>query len=347
MQFSPHTQNASIWNAIPLIERTKPPIVVAIDPPGDAAWQVAAISQLWVRHHQWQFDFNEGHVQYLVDTGVTPIAEANRFIAECKASDWYPHCFGILSPPAMARANLASTWWAIEFQRHCILNFGIDGKKFAVCGVSSQNDGYPFLGAEYYHCQEYQKGRFRYQQWFPIARALNPNAKLIISECGFTNLEAPLTHKATADAPHGDDIGYRGGYGVAPSFDYYDKMDEYLKVAARDSYVVGVALYGAGMNPDWATFEHLGHMEQLFDIRYEQNAPGGQEGPSGSESDAQDGAGTMPVSQEALNNALDIVWGTGRFLKGEQSLGGYTLPALGQQLQDAALVLKEAANPNP
>lgn len=332
IQFVPHSQNASIAKAIPLIARERPPHIIAIDPPGDAAEAVALVGMLWVRHHQWQYDFNEGHVRFLMETGVNPDAEARRFVAECQRQAWYPHAFGILSPPAMARGDIDITGWAIDFQLSCLSLFGVDGKQFAVCGVSSQNDGYAVPGATYYHCQEYQKGRLRYREWFPQT----DGQFLIISECGHTNLENDPIQKADSSAPHGDDIGFQGGHGVEGNPNYLAEMEAYRNELSKDAYVLTAAVYGVGMNEDWSTFEHVGtDAERLF-------ATTPPEAPTTPTQPMED---TMPT-QADIDNAKNVIWGVGRVLKGEQSLPGDTLPNLGQQLQDAAIVLGEAARPN-
>lgn len=53
------------------------------------------------------------------------------------------------------------------------------------------------------------------------------------------------------------------------------------------------------------------------------------------------------ITQAQIDNAGNVIWGVGRLLKGEQPLAGDTLPNLGQQLQDAWAVLKDASAPKP
>ena len=350
MNYTIHAQNASIWKAWPIIERERPEYIVTIDPPTEGVapdgtfvtlTNVTSISKIWGRHYAPQYDFNEGHVRWLMETGVSAQSEADRWVAAVRAQPWYPYAFGILSPPAMARAGLDITGWAFAFQFQAMRRFDEDGKEFAACGVSSQNEGYFVQGAQFYHCQEYQKGRLLYRSWFEReVIPYKPTAQLLISEASWTNLERTPPQNHDGSAPHGNDIGWRGGHGVEGNPDYIAEMEAARSEMAKDPYVIAAALYGAGMNEDWDSFEHVGTVAERLFVSSPPEPPTAPTEPI-------DGGGEWMPTQQEINVALDIIWGVGRVLKGEQSLPGDTLPNLGQQLQDASLVLKEAARPLP
>lgn len=273
MLLTGHSQESNLRRALPLIQETHPAYWVALDPPPDAAAAAAAAGTRLIVRRFWRYDFNPGAVQ--ADMGRPPAEAAAEFVASARAQGWYQHAWGVMTPPAMATASSQPDLlaWAVQFMATCVQQFGADGRACLVANVPTGNDGFLVPGARYYACQEYgwpcvdsqastPGGPFhayRYRHWFPPIRSQQPDAELAVLECGSTAL-LPAPHPVDASAPHGSDVGWRGGFGIAgvDPEEYWEGLLRYNQQAEADRYVLCLAVYQVGANDDWATFEHLG-----------------------------------------------------------------------------------------
>lgn len=253
----PHSQDASIRNALRLLDRAVPPYWVAIDPPGDAAQRIRDAGSMLIVRHFWRYDFAQQAVHDEMIAGRSPQMAALEFVNACRQRGWYPFAAGVMTPPAMATAASPPDLlrWAIEFQSACVGLLGGDGKRCYVCNVPTGNDGYYVPGATYYACQEYgwpdvlsqaPWHALRHRDWFGNGVLLqNPSARLLIAECGVTQA---VEGRA--------DIGYRSGDGGETGL--VQSLAEYQQEIEQDTYVEAVAYYGIGMNADWSTHDALG-----------------------------------------------------------------------------------------
>lgn len=282
-----HSQNDSIKNALPLIRRLKPDTWVALDPPGSIAFDNGAIADLagWFRDHgvrlivrrHWRYDFGDGAVRDDMDRSLSPLAAAREFVDSCKAQAWWPAAWAVMTPPAMAVDTSPPDLleWSIGFQGWVYALLAAAGRETIVCNVPNQNWGY-YVPApagsglpdpDKYGCQEYfytdggPSGLLEYRNWFP-QRVLsrNPSAGLYVLECGATGLIADPPIHPDATAPHGADIGFRGGHGVAALDRPYflGRIFGYVAESRKDRYVRGRYYFEVGGNRDWWTHEALG-----------------------------------------------------------------------------------------
>lgn len=251
-----HSQGRNLTGAVTIASQHQ--YWVCIDPPADSAAMLQSAGvRLVARRYSSRYDFGPG--QYEGD----PHEAAAEFLSDCMAQSWWEAAWAIMSPPAMGGFwNEDGRAWCTSFMAALVR---LCNKPVFVCNVPSGQQGWEVPGAQYYACQEYQEGQLLYREWFPAILHKHPQAKLLVAECGYTNLERRPPQHPTGDAPHGEDIGWQGGYGVDPEPYYMAWMDHYRANLEQDEYVVAAALYGVGMDEDWASFEHLGtDAEQLL-----------------------------------------------------------------------------------
>lgn len=370
MLLTGHSQNANLERCLPLLRRTKPPYWVALDPPAAAAATAAQTTRLIVRHF-WRYDFSQDAVR--ADMGRPAADAAAEFVAACRTQDWFPHAWAAMTPPAMAVAASPPDLlaWAVDFQAACVALLRDAGKECFVANVPTGNDGYFVPGATYYACQEYgwpvvmAQAPFhalRYRTWFAPVLARNPAARLAVLECGATALLAEPAVQVEG-APHGADIGWRGGFGVAgcDPRGYLDSLLAYQTEAARDPYVLLLAIYQFGGNEDWGTFEHLDSdaVEWFAQAAAASPTPGRVSGPA--TEPQRPTAGTQasrPRRTLDQQNAIDVVAGWARALAEQAdrldalaATAGPTAPALtaaatrersaAGELHDVARVLEQ------
>ncbi len=279
MKLSIHSQEDSVWGAFGLMDSVASRLgyMAGLDLPGPAARKIHALGIRFVARRYSSYDFNPDHAKHQISMGITPQAAAREFLEDCiqKGTElgWWQYAWGIMTPPAMATpgndAHIMS--WVIDWQTAFVEYAGQYGKEAIVCNVPTGNDGFHIPNATYYGCQEYgwpnilsQQGdhALRYRSWFPReVLSRNPNAKLFILECGVTGVLSPSEVQAAPDAPHGKDVGYKGGYGIPGiSADEYwhDSLLRYNWELEKDPYVLSAMIFGDGMNADWATHDIAG-----------------------------------------------------------------------------------------
>ncbi len=287
MRLSTHSQD--LGAALPFIRSIAPKYVVAIDP--DPASAQAVFPALLIVRHAWRYDFGDGKVRDDMNAGITASQAALEFYHSCQQQGWWPTCWAILTPPAMAfpTSDPDLLYWAITFQADLVVLFRGAGKETVVCGVPTGHDGFLVPGASWYHSQEYGWGNVlaqdpwhsgRHTMWFPAILAVQPTARLFISECGVTALLASPPLQADCSAPHGSDVGFLGGYGI-PAVDaiaYWESLKEYE--SELPSYVEGAFVFQVGGFADWATHEVLGSEIETLWLAHEPIPP---EPPTGGE----------------------------------------------------------------
>lgn len=243
MKLAGHSQNASIHNAMPLIRRLKPEYWKCIDPPTDVVIECVQLGvKLIVRHYgPWDNDWNAFNPR--------------EFVEDCKAQDWFDWIWAIETPnephPGTADKMSELVRLLAEEGTHCVVgNWGTGWSGFHVPGATyyaSHEYGWPGLFSQIpWHA-------LRYRTWFPQILKQNPNAKLLITECGVTQAVVG-----------GQDIGWQSD-GRSPEDYWKYSLLPYAKEIARDPYVLGAFIYQFGGNPDWATFECVGtSLEELL-----------------------------------------------------------------------------------
>lgn len=189
----------------------KPTYIHTIDP---SRWAVEECNTLDINvivRHSYKYDFNSDLARDDWLSGKSAYQAASEFIYECQRSEWYPGCWGIVTPPAMAVPGHQHLEWAKEFMESCVVLARQDGKECIVANVPTGNNGFAVDGARYYGCQEYGSPdllsqapyhALRYREWYLAI----PNAQgLFLLECGVTNAvaggpdEGYLYHSQTPD----------------------------------------------------------------------------------------------------------------------------------------------------
>lgn len=242
-------------------------------------------------------------------------------------------CFGT--------GNGDAAWWLDTLPQTCrrATYFGFQEYGWPVMQAQQSLPGAP------YHA-------LRHKDIIAAIRQVNPKAVPVIVECGLTQLVLGEGHA---------DVGY---WAVPKTPQQFVDEDMRWYMAVVDPQAI-VLWYGVAMYEQWdatfgmdtpeirAAWPMLAALQSPDPMDYPMDFPIGFPigfPPFGYIAEPTEPIppqeGTMPTQQQ-INLALDVLWGIGRVLKGEQSLPGDTLPNLGQQLQDASIILKEAARPLP
>ena len=189
-----------------------------------------------------------------------------------------------------------------------------------------------------------ESGLQNYRNWFPAIRARNPNARLWILEVGATALLQSEHHAVKpADWPdnqpwHGDDVGFRGGYGIPgfPGEVLAERLQQYVQDCAADGYVAGAFYFMCGDDddvPDWWTHEGLDSPLEAIIGAPVAGAP--SDGTLGQPGDILEEEGAMPERTERQQLCIDVVSGVAVELAGKRLPKRRRLD-LGRQLADVA-----------
>ena len=249
MQLYGHSQNRYLSGALPIIERRRPEFWVAINPTAEAAQRCYDLGVKLVVRHAGPWDWDAS------------VFNAHALVASCEQQPWWPFAYAVETPNEPP-PTIGDTDWYIAEEALMAHLLAARGKK---CVVGNRGTHQPM---RYVPGGEIYGGRRYWWDGGPLAWAAgdlldsfvstclkrNPNALLLITECGRTRALVEQT-------PPGQDyaLGWRSPGGPTAVV-YWEElvMFDALCRSTLGRHYLGSTIFQVDGDDDWASFECRG-----------------------------------------------------------------------------------------